>query len=300
MVAYALPVPVSIFFLGEDLYAMFGFFFIATLLLFIAGSVVVICSLHSDREATFRAGRVLFFLSLVPFTALGVIRFSPFTVGAFLRATSVLWGYFYLLSLLLAIILLYLNFSRWKGQLKPFMAIALPFMAVLMVISIPFLDSQRRVAVDLELSFLPLHIVLTFLGELFFFFSFVGSVLYLVMEAQLRKKASMKFIYRLPSLEAIENFNRWAIARSFFLLSAGLVMGVAMLFFSFGRGFLGTPKEIIIYFSWIVITLIFCLRHTRRMGLSRTGLINIISFIVIMFLYLFANIFVTTGFHSFR
>jgi ABC-type uncharacterized transport system permease subunit len=59
------------------------------------------------------------------------------------------------------------------------------------------------------------HIVITILGELMLFFSFAGSVLYLVMEWQLRKKSSMKFIYRLPTLESIEKFNRWAVSRSF-------------------------------------------------------------------------------------
>ena len=93
------------------------------------------------------------------------------------------------------------------------------------------MDSSRRINIDSDYSvftahILPAHIFITIMGELFFFFSFAGSILYLFMERQLRKKSSMKFIYRLPNLETIENFINWAISRSLILISIGIIIGV--------------------------------------------------------------------------
>jgi ABC-type transport system involved in cytochrome c biogenesis permease subunit len=154
--------------------------------------------------------------------------------------------------------------------------------------------------VELSHGLLPVHIVITILGELLLFFSFAGSVLYLVMEWQLRKKSSMKFIYRLPTLESIENFNRWAVSRSFVLLSLGLVTGMFLAFAAFNSPWLGSPKEIILYCAWLVLFMLFYLRHSRRIPTHRLSQVNAAVFVLLMFVFIFSNIYITKGFHGFK
>lgn len=279
---------------------MFEIIFGITLFLFSITSVLSIFSLHSDNEKYFNLTKILFVISIVLFLTSGIIKFNLTSASEFIRATHTIWGYFYLISSIMMITVLYLYFTRWKNQLKSIMAIAAPFITIIIIISIPFIDSERRFALDLEHSLLPIHILIATIGELFFFFSFVGSILYLMMEWQLRKKSSMKFIYRLPNLETIDNFNRWAISRSFALLTLGLIIGIVLLWVNFSALFLASPKEIIIYSSWIFLLGLLYLRYKKNVNSHKVSQINTILFIIIMGMYLITNIFIKSGFHSYK
>lgn len=279
---------------------MFDFFFILTLCSFVLLSVLSVLSLYSDKERYFKATIISFYISVLLFFITGIIKFNPTSAEALVSATHTIWGYFFLIISFILLILLYLNFTRWKHQLKSIMALASPFITIILIFSIPYIDSQRRFETDLQHSLLPVHIFIATIGEILFFFSFVGSVLYLVMEWQLKKKSSMKFIYRLPNLETIENFNRWAISRSVMLLTIGIILGIILVWVKFSALFLASPKEIVIYASWLVILIIAYLRFKTNVTSHKVSQINTALFIIVMCLYIITNIFITTGFHSYK
>ncbi len=279
--------------------------FTLTLTLFIITSIFSIISLRSNDDRYERKTQILFFLSVASFIVLGISKFylttDEYMAGIFFN----IWGYFYLSSFLLILIIIYLYFSRWHKQWNSFIAFVAPFITILHFISIPFLNSPRKIIFDsnydvLTKHILPVHIFINVVGELFFFFSFAGSILYLIMEWQLRKKSSMKLIYHLPNLESIENFNKWAISRALILISVGIFIGMVMAFINFESITQWTPKEIHIYFSWFIILGIFLIRKAMRVSSHKVSIINIILFIIVMFLFIFTNIFITSGFHSFR
>lgn len=279
---------------------MFNTIFIITIFLFIFTSVFGIISLFSENGNHYIKAKILFLISIISFTTLGIIWIYTSSFDGFSMIVSTMWGYFYMLSLLLILIVAYLYFSRWRRQWKSFLAAASLFISIILLISIPFIDSPRRIAIDLDLSLLPAHIFIAVIGELLFFFSFAGSILYLIMEWQLRKKGSMKLIYRLPNLETIENFNKWAVSRALILLSLGIILGIIMVLIKFNILFLGTAKEMHIYFSWLIILCVFFIRRMKRLTSHRTSILNILLFIFVMFLFIFTNIFITKGFHGFR
>ncbi|MDY6970593.1 MAG: cytochrome c biogenesis protein CcsA [Spirochaetota bacterium] len=283
---------------------MFEIVFIVTLLLFISTSVFSILSLKTDHKIHFTRTKILFIISLISFVILGIIRIYSFKSLNFLSIASGIWSYFYIFTLLMMVITIYLYFSRWRQQLKSFMAFTFPFITIMMIISIPFVGSLRKINLDSGLTvlsshILPVHIFITITAELFFFFSFVGSILYLILEWQLKKKTSMRLIYRLPNLETIEKFNQWSISRSFILLSIGIGIGMIMLFISFKSISMGTAKELHIYFSWLIILVIYLIRRVMRITSHNASIINIVLFVIVMFLFIFTNIFITKGFHSF-
>ncbi|MCU0843965.1 MAG: cytochrome c biogenesis protein CcsA [Spirochaetes bacterium] len=279
---------------------MFDVLFITTLVLFVVTSVLCIYSLHTDDDRHKNRARLLLIAAIATFVALGAVRFYLTTDDGVVRGAFTIWGYFYLLALALVVLLVYLYFSRWRAQWWSFTTLAVPFITLVLIISTPFLDSARRITVETGHWLLPLHIVIAILGEIFFFLSFIGSVLYLVMEWQLKKKASMRFIFRLPTLESIEKFNRWAIARAFLLLSFGLVSGAFVAYGVFATMFQGSPKEIILYASWTVMLSLFWLRHGGRLDPHRASQLNVLLFVVLMFIFMFANIYITMGFHGFK
>ena len=279
---------------------LFTLIFGITLCSFIMTSVLCLLSIHSDREVFTRRSRVLFMVSLGLFIAAGFFRYRITSVGEFIDATRTIWGYFYFIALVLLVILSLLHFSRWKEQWKSISAIALPFITVLLFVSIPFIGSGRTMQVDLEHGLLPVHIIVAITGEIFFFLSFCGSLLFLVMEGQLKKRASMKFINRLPNLEVIERFSAWALQRSLLILSAGLLIGIVLVWMKYGSSFLATPKEVIVYLSWAAILALVVLGNGRVLSRHRLHQLNLAMFLVIILVYILTVILVRSGFHSYQ
>ncbi len=279
---------------------MFEFAFILTLAGFMVTSALAVYSLHTDDTAYHTRTRAGFFASSVLFLLLGAVRFYGESSMGLLRGAFTIWGFFYIFTALLTGTLAYLYFSRWKAQWKSFAAFSVPFITIILCASIPFTGSSRKILLDLSHGLLPAHILVSVLGELLFFMSFAASVLYLVMEAQLRKKRSMKFIYRFPTLESIEEFSRWAIARAFALLSAGIASGMLMSWTVFGAPFQATPKEVLLYLSWLSMLALFALSRGKGMGPHRRSQLAVLAFALLLCSVLVLNIFVQRGFHSFR
>ena len=284
---------------------MLNIIFFTNVGLFFSASVFSILSWKSDNVNYSRITRFLFAVATLAFLFLGILWINILQNRGLLEILSHIWGYFYLLSLLLIIVIFYLYFSKWRSQLKSFIALAIPFITIVLLISTPFLHSSRKIIIDADYNvltahILPVHVFIMIMGELLFFLSFIGSILYLIMEMQLRKKTSMSLIYRLPNIESIENFNRWSITRSLILISLGIFIGMIMLFINYDSLSLGTAKEMHIYFSWIIIFGIYFIRRFSNVTSKKASIINIILFIIVMFLFIFTNIFITKGFHSFR
>ncbi|HOO71086.1 MAG TPA: cytochrome c biogenesis protein CcsA [Spirochaetota bacterium] len=272
----------------------------STIGLFVLTGICCTASIISDKPAFYHLSRVFFALAAVSSIWLGITRMRSVSFAGLHTLTSSIWGYFYILSVILLIIAVYLYFSKWNRQWKSFMALVSPFNAIILLISIPFIDSARKFATETNTALLPAHIALSVLGEVLFFFSFAGSVLYLIMEGNLKSKRFMNITERLPNLESIEKFNRWVISRSLLLLSLGIILGLTMVELSFHRLFLGTAKEAHILSSWVVIVFMFLIRKKAGISAHRISIINIMAFIFVMFLFIFTNIYISKGFHSFQ
>jgi len=274
--------------------------FISVVVLFVAAALTSVLSLHSDRDTLSRVTQVLFYMATALLVLLGILAFPVHSLHGLLSVSFWLWGYFYIITLLLALLLVYLHLSRWRDEWASVSAIILPLIAVIFLISIPFFNSTRKFALVMDHSLLPLHILLAVLGELFFFLAFAASVLYLIMSWQLRKKTSMKFVYRLPSLETLARFQDWSIVRSFICLTAGLVVGILLVVLHYDMLFLGTPKEIMIYFSWLIILAIFLLKRKTGVNEFAVSITTIVAFVLVLTLFLSSSIIITTGFHTFK
>ncbi len=282
---------------------MFEITFMITLLFFSGTSILLFVSWKSENNKYNIPALFLFIPAVICFIMLGILKFFSAYSESLLNFASGIWGYFYILSLLIILITVYLYFMGWP-QLKSYIAIISLFIAIIMLISIPFAGSPRKFLFNADNHswpsyILPVHIFLSITGEILFFFSFAGSVLYLLMEKHLKQKISMKLIYQLPNLESINKFNKWSISRSFIFISFGMITGIIMNCIIYNTLSLATAKEFHIYFSWMVISAIFYIRNYLKLPSHKAGIINIVLFILIMFLFIFTNIFIKKGFHSF-
>jgi len=265
--------------------------FISVVALFLAAAVTSVLSIHSDRDILSRMTQVLFYMATALLVVLGILAFPVHSLHGLLSVSFWIWGYFYIITLLLALLLVYLHLSRWRKEWVSISAIILPLISVIFLISLPFFNSSRKFTLVMDHSLLPLHIVLAVLGELFFFLGFAASVLYLIMSWQLRKKTSMKFVYRLPTLETLARFQDWSIVRSFISLTAGLVVGILLVVLHY---------EIMIYFSWLIILVIFLLKRKTGVNEFAVSITIIVAFVLVLTLFLSSSVIITTGFHTFK
>ncbi len=275
-------------------------FFILSILLLAAASGLSILSLHGDSDRFHAHARRSFYLAGAFFLASGAVRYYPFALRDFVRIASTIWGHFYILALLLFLILAYIDLFRWSAHWRAVAAVALPFITVVCALFLPFLGSDRVMEVGLANHLLPFHVIFSFMGQLFFFFSFTGSLLGIFLENRLRRRSSLRSIQNFPSLEAIDAFIGWSLKRAAAFLAVGIVSGVALVWINYGRVFLFSFKETVIYVSLFFIALLLYLRRDGRLGMMKLNAMNAALFGAVLAMYIASNVILSSGFHSFR
>ena len=81
------------------------------------------------------------------------------------------------------------------------------------------------VSQHLKTFWLPVHILLVFLGNGFFAIAFAVAIMYLIQEYQLKSKKIGKMYHALPSLDVLDNINHKALLWGFPLLTLGVITG---------------------------------------------------------------------------
>jgi ABC-type transport system involved in cytochrome c biogenesis permease subunit len=113
---------------------------------------------------------------------------------------------------------------------------------------------------------------------------FVASVMYLVQVRRLRAKALPGRGVRLLSLERLEAMNRRAIILAFPLLTAGLLVGAALLAHAADRMAGWTdPKVLSALVLWLVFAILLYLRYGVHLRGRRLALLTIVAFALLVF-----------------
>src|SRR5437867_3308720 len=93
----------------------------------------------------------------------------------------------------------------------------------------------RPLAPGLDSAWLPIHVVLSVLGDAVFALAFSASLLYLVQERRLKARRAPAALRYLPSLEALDRVNYRCLVWGLVLLTLGMVSGRERVAFANGR-----------------------------------------------------------------
>ncbi len=128
------------------------------------------------------------------------------------------------------------------------------------------------------------HGVLLLLAGVGVCVAFVASLMYLVQARRLRAKVLPGQGLRLLSLERLEQMNRHAIILAFPLLTAGLLVGAALMFQD-GERLSGwtDPKVVSVLVLWAVFVILLYLRYSVHVSGRRTALLTIMAFALLLF-----------------
>lgn len=113
---------------------------------------------------------------------------------------------------------------------------------------------------------------------------FVASIMYLVQARRLRLKAALGQGVQLLSLERIEQMNRRAINLAFPLLTAGVLVGLALLIHRADQiqGW-SDPKVLGSFLLWLVFALLLYLRYGIHVRGRALALLTIVAFVLLVF-----------------
>lgn len=119
---------------------------------------------------------------------------------------------------------------------------------------------------------------------------FVASIMYLMQAHRLRTKSLPDEGPRLWSLERIEQMNRRAVNLAFPLLTAGALVGVALMVPRADQLEGWTDPRILGTGAlWVVLALLLYLRYAGQLGGRRLAQLTIVAFVLLVFTLLFAH-----------
>jgi cytochrome c-type biogenesis protein CcsB len=99
-----------------------------------------------------------------------------------------------------------------------------------------------------------IHIALAVIGIAAFVFNFVGGIMYLLQERQLKAKRPGAFYYRLPSLATLDRLTFRTLALGFPFLTVGLILGALWARTAWGSAFAFTfdPLAFFSLVAWVI------------------------------------------------
>ena len=132
---------------------------------------------------------------------------------------------------------------------------ALPLVALLVLLS-SFVRNRQgfdpsRVAGEAAWLF-PVHTTLLLFAYASLFVAFAASVMYLLMERELRHKTFGAIFHRLPSLSTVDDAGSTAASVGFTLLTMGIVTGVLWSSARRGRMWHNDPIEFFALLTWVL------------------------------------------------
>jgi len=190
-----------------------------------------------------------------------------------------------------AIVAYYLAMSlRFRARALPTFIIPLVFVFTLVSLLLPepseplsgALEGAITASTFTEIIF-PVHVTLLIFSYAAFTVTFIGGVMYLVQEHELKAKTFGLAFFRLPALNTCDEISYRSLTIGFVLLTLGMVTGIVWNNQRDGRYWHNDPKEVMALVTWLVYLFIMHYRLTAGWRGRRVAWLAIAGFVVVLF-----------------
>jgi cytochrome c-type biogenesis protein CcsB len=141
----------------------------------------------------------------------------------------------------------------------------------------------------LDSIWLPVHVVLAFLGDAVFALAFSASLLYLLQERRLKARRG-GLLRHLPSLETLDRLNYSFLVWGLVLLTLGIVSGIIWAHSAWGRFWSSDPKLIFSVVTWVIYVVLLQGRMTAGWRGRWAATLTIAGFAVIVLSLIGVNV----------
>ena len=183
---------------------------------------------------------------------------------------------------------LYLLFQM-RYQLPSLGAFATPVALVLLFGAASTPGEIAPLPPALQSGWLPVHVVLLFIGNGAFALAAASSVMYLLQERQLKQKKLGSLFHRLPNIDVLDEINYRCITVGFPLLTLGIITGAAWAQEAWGTYWSWDPKETWSLINWFFYAALLHFRMTVGWRGRKAAVGSLIGFVSVLFTFLGVN-----------
>jgi ABC-type uncharacterized transport system permease subunit len=161
--------------------------------------------------------------------------------------------------------------------------LAMPLISVLTFVAIlAKTGSQDAPAVFSTTWLFPIHTTLLIFAYAAFFVVFMASVLYLLLERELKLKTFGAIFHRLPSLSTVNQLATTSAIFGLTLLTLGIATGMIWSSFRDGRIWHNDPKEIFAVLTWLLYFLLLIYRSSARWRGKNAAWLGVAGFALVL------------------
>jgi len=271
---------------------MADIFFMIALFLVLLSTGGFIVFLIKQNKGIFLLSFVTLSVAFVFLTLFFAIRYYSLGVAPVISLKSSLS--FFAWCIIAVYVVFHLRFRIMV--LGPFVS---PLAAVFMVVSAVIPGIDVSVNPILRSPWFLAHVMTIFIGNGIFAIAFVTAVMYLIQEAQIKKKTLGAIYKRLPSLETLDSLNHHSIIYGFPFLTIGMIAGAMYAQNALGSYWRWDPKEVWTLITWFAYAMLLHERLAAGWRGRKAALMSILCFLILLFTFLGGSIWLS-DYHSFR
>lgn len=176
-------------------------------------------------------------------------------------------------------------------------AFVAPF-ALLLIITASLLPSQIvPLSPVLESYWLPVHVMLAFLGNAFFALAFFLGIMYVIQDKYLKSRKLKGLYFVLPSLETLDELNYKCLQYGFPLLTAAIITGAIWSEYAIGSYWEWKHRQVWSLITWFLYAALLHGRLTAGWRGRKAAILSGVAFITLISSFIIINI-VSGGAHG--
>jgi len=262
-----------------------------TLILMLAASSGFIAFIVAQKKSIFKVSFRLLLTAFAFHTAFLIYNWITLGILPVLGLKSALSSFAWFVTLV------YLVFHNRFG-LMVLGSFVTPFLSAVMIISAVVPGTELVIQPALKSAWLWVHVITVFAGDGMFVITFMGSIMYLMQERQIKKKLRGSVYSRLPSLESLDSINKTSLIYGFCFLTTGLITGAMYAQFAMGSYWQWDSKEVWSMITWLAYAVLLHGRLAVGWRGKKAALLSVSCFIILLFAFLGGGI-LFSGYHSF-
>jgi ABC-type uncharacterized transport system permease subunit len=187
----------------------------------------------------------------------------------------------------------------YRYRARPLGVVTLPLVSLLIFLAIIIRPATDQTAANtLASSWLfPVHTTLLLFAYAAFFLVFLASMMYLVLERELKLKSFSAVFHRLPSLTTVNEIATISAAIGLTLLTVGIVTGMLWSSSRYGRLWQNDPKEIFAALTWVLYLLLILYRSTSSWRGRKAAWLGVAGFALVILTFFGTQL--LGGYHAF-
>lgn len=141
----------------------------------------------------------------------------------------------------------------------------------------------------LQSYWLPVHVILAFLGNAVLAVAFAVSAIYLLQERHLKHKKMTALMRRFPPLESLDRLNYVLLVWGFPLMTLGILTGSLWAGMHWGNYWSWDPRQISSAIAWLLYAALLHARVTAGLRGKKAAILTMFGFCVVLGYFLWGD-----------